>query len=235
MANPYDVAIRHYDALYEEEANLKYVPAHKVDTIRLNFAQSANATSMGLHRLHVLENIMENGFSTRRYYFDKRITNAIIRAMLPVIVGDDWATVGPTIMDDRGILDIYKLVAAMGPRRFGKSMAIGKTMAGIGYVMLLLGGIGIGKTYTQSVFSTNLRTSNGIRSYLLQSYAELGLDVYIIKDTDKQCILCTDPSDRLAPRLVVNFLPSGSTTCVFFAILFYSFIVLVFLVFLGTF
>lgn len=214
MSDPYDVAVRHYQRLREEEAELRYVPQRKVDAVTNNFVLPADSTSAGLHRVHVLEQQLESAFSTKRYYFDRRIHEAIVTSMLPVLIGDDWPTLGPVIMNQRRIKRITKLVACMGPRRMGKSMAIAKCMAAIAFVMLLLGGIAPGKTYTQSVFSTNLRTSNGIRQYLLQFYAELGIDVYIIKDTDKQCILCTDPTNRLAARLVVNFLPSGSTTYV---------------------
>lgn len=207
-------ARRHYQSLFDDELERSVMPKLRLESVSRKMVNANTTTSVGLHRLHLAEQMLETAFSMKRFHFDRQFHNNIIRAMAPVLVGDEWSTLGPKIMRDRNWPYILKLVAAMGPRRMGKSVAVAKAMVVLGTVMLLNGGVENGKAYTQTVFSTGKRASTGIRQHVMTFYAEIGVDHLIVRDSAEQVILSTIPGEPMAPRLIVNFLPAGSTTYV---------------------
>lgn len=137
----------------------------------------------------------------------------MIKASAEMVVGEDWATVGPEIMRSRGWLkqDTSKLVCAKAPRRFGKSVALSKFLAALCEVLLTDGGaLKKGDIFTMSVFSTGLRASSGIKRYVIKFLIERGMLEHIVTNREQICELSANPHDPTAPKIQINFLPSKS-------------------------
>lgn len=217
-----DTAFRHYKGKYDEAIDQEFLPRRKIENAT-TYVVDKPLLSVGMARMQAAEQMLESAFSLKRFHFDRQIHDAAIRAMTPVFLGDEWATLKNKILKERGWVKdgISKLVAAMGPRRMGKTVCMAKCIVVFGYIMLMMGGVEYGRKYTQTVFSTGKRASGGIRSHVMAFYAELGIDGLIIKNTAEQVILSADPSDPKAATVVVNFLPAGSTTYVFLFVFYF--------------
>lgn len=207
----FDSALRHYKELFEEETESRYVPRARLDLVQENFVKSNSESSIGLRRLRTWEQLLETGFSTSRHKFDRTLHAGITQIMAPVLVGEEeWATLGPGLCSARGWKGNSKCLGAMTARRMGKTFGATKAMAATAYVMLKMEGIQRNQVYTQTVFSTNSRTSKSLRSYWLRHARELGLGDYIITENQEQVVLRLDKEDNESPTLIANFLPSGS-------------------------
>lgn len=225
----FEAAAAHYQREYDEETEFRFAARRKIDAIT-NTRVSKRTATQGEKRLQRLEYILEHGFEWQRFAFDKRLHEMMVKASAELVVGEDWATVGPEIMRSRGWLkeNTSKLVCAKAPRRFGKSVALSKFLAALCEVLLTDGGaLKMGEIFTMSVFSTGLRASSGIKRYVIKFLIERGMLEHIVTNREQICELSANPHDPTAPKIQINFLPSKSEAYVLFDILAVVLVVLV--------
>lgn len=120
----------------------------------------------GVARLKKFEYLLENGFAMKRSIFQKQFHDKIVQAMAELIVGDDWERVGPEIIEQRGWGKPCKMVLGKAPRRFGKSMSVGRAAvcAGIvvpGLVQVCTHSL-THNEYSQAIFSTGRRAATNL-------------------------------------------------------------------------
>lgn len=119
----------------------------------------------GVQRLRRFEELLENGFLFKRHIFQRQFHDRCVQAMAEAIVGDDWKTVGPEIMSQRGWKKLVKMVLGKAPRRFGKSQAVGRLA--IAFAICKPGS-------TQAIFSTGRRASKNLLDIAYKHLTEAG-------------------------------------------------------------
>jgi len=163
--------------------------------------------STGEERLRFFEDILENGFKQKLGYFQRKLAQEVVRAMAPVIVGDQWNIIGERICKERGWDDIPKMVLGSAGRRFGKSWVIARCMIARTETVIKY----FDHNDVQSVFSIGKRASGGLRKYVLEGLQERNLMQYAFKCNDENVFLSCNQNVAIA---YMNFYPSNPKVCI---------------------
>lgn len=197
---------------YDEETELRFGVKRRLDVLTSKRVHRTTVSD-GEARLRKLEWIVEHGFQSSRYAFDRLLHGLMIRALAEMVVGSDWNIIGPTIIRDRGWTHMSKLVIGKAPRRFGKTWANSKMGVALCEVMLLSqGALKDGQTFTISIFSTGKRASNGFKQAFMQFLTERDMMDYIESNAAERLELHQRRGDPTSPKIIVNFFPSKAST-----------------------
>jgi len=207
-------AVAQYEKAFEDDNETHFRVKRRIDALSC-VTPKVQTTSAGEGRLQYFEWILEHGFSSCRYAFDRLLHSLMVRALARLIIGDDWDVVGPQIVANRSWSHMSQLVIGKAPRRFGKTWANAKAAVAIVEVMLLSpGALEDGRTFTIAVFSTGARASGGFMETFETFLVERGLDQYvkIRRKGNNARIELHQRDDPTSPKVKVNFLPAKAQT-----------------------
>lgn len=127
----------------------------------------------GAARLIEFEKLIYHGLHWQLHQFQKEFLGKTAEALAEQIVGEDWARIGEGIMHKKKWTKCHiKQVIARAPRRFGKSVSVGKNLDAYGLVM---------PRSTQVVFSTGRRASRNLLEIAYNTIAKSGFLDWICK------------------------------------------------------
>ncbi len=112
---------------------------------------------VGDQRLDDIRKLL-NSMGVTRSQFQRMFHDAFIRAILPIIYGDEWSSCCERVMKDHGIDRIRPEVLIQTPRRFGKTVSVALFVLAC---LLCIPRVRI------CIFSTGKRASGGLMTELL--------------------------------------------------------------------
>lgn len=190
---------------YDNETERDYALRRKVDILSSGRAR-VKETAMGETRIKRLDWILENGFSWKRHHFERMFHAKCVTALAKTMMGPDWSTMGAEIAAERGWDHISKFVAAMAPRRFGKSVSAAKLVAALAEVLIEFPEGLEFTTYPIAVFSTGRRASDALSAYVEGFLQERGMAKYFIKKNSEKIWLQREDK-KMTVQMI--FLPSN--------------------------
>lgn len=126
----------HEEAFYIEAKNYEIYERD----VYFTHPPKLNDTLQGEERLRRFENIIFNGYHYKPHKFQQGFLKEAVKGLAELLVGpEDWRTIGPSIIQQRGWTTMSKMILAKAPRRFGKSMAVG--MIVIAYAAVMPGSV----------------------------------------------------------------------------------------------
>lgn len=161
---------------------------------------------MGETRLKKIEYILEHGYKWKRHYFERMFHSKCVTALAKTLMGPDWSTSGLEIAAEHAWDHISQFVAAMAPRRFGKSVSAAKVVAALAEVLILYPDGLEFTTYPIAVFSTGKRASEALSAYVEDFLKERKLQKYIVRNNFENIWLRREDG-RMTVQM--KFLPSN--------------------------
>lgn len=140
----------------------------------------------GVRRLRRFEDLLENGYEYRRSHFQKGFHSYCTAAVAPNLVGPaDWERAGPQVIKQKSWnpADLGKMKLASAPRRFGKSIAVGRFATTFG--ICKPGSI-------QAIFSTGRRASKNLLDIMFKCLNEAGFGHTITRFNQEELFFCPD-------------------------------------------
>lgn len=94
------------------------------DTVSSNSEEEFKIEISGEDRFRMMIHVLYNGLVWRIQCFQIKFAKHMIQSLAELVIGDDWATIGPRIMKEFGWIATPKISAACAPRRSGKSIVL---------------------------------------------------------------------------------------------------------------
>lgn len=157
----------------EEELRKKIftrVEAHHVQAVKKKIDSHRKEEAGGEERLRAFRTIVYNCFLWNMYRFQRGFMDMIVQTLAPLIVGEDWKVIGPSIMKEFKWSRVKQQTICTGPRRIGKTVLIG--IAEAGAAMVIPG-------CNQGTFSTGKRASGGLRDAVVKTFVASGYGEFI--------------------------------------------------------
>jgi hypothetical protein len=159
-------------------------------------------TLSGEERWHQYIKYMESGLKLwKLHVFQREFFDRIKMATAPLVYGSDWDDVKESVCAENGwkLGGMSRFVLASAPRRFGKSVAIGKHLIAFALVM---------PNSVQAGFSTGRRASSNTLNIAVRTLVANGMSDWIVKCNQEEFWIA-DPEDRYQPRKMF-FYPSNA-------------------------
>ena len=124
--------------VYHEEAFVEHCKKHEIHERGIYFTNPPKKDGMlqGEKTLREFENLVYNGYKYKPHKFQRGFLQQAIKGLAELLVGaEDWRSVGPSIIKQRGWKEMSKMILAKAPRRFGKSIAVGMIVIAFALVM----------------------------------------------------------------------------------------------------
>ena len=126
------IAYRHWlfraYCIYQENIMCSNLMANKLktdrDTVSSNSEEEFKIEISGEDRFRMMIHVLYNGLVWRIQCFQIKFAKHMIQSLAELVIGDDWATIGPRIMKEFGWIATPKISAACAPRRSGKSIVL---------------------------------------------------------------------------------------------------------------
>jgi hypothetical protein len=171
----------------------------------------APGESVGLKRLRLFEETLENGFGEewRRETVQREFHELCSNALAALILDEDWDRDGPDLRRARGWEVSSRLVICKTARRTGKSSAVAMITAALSIAFTAYPSARDKKIGS---FSTGSRASSGLADYNVQLLTVAGAleKQRIVKHNQETLVLRTgDSSDPNGTTITSSFYPSN--------------------------
>jgi hypothetical protein len=173
----------------------------------LGRAVEANAgTRMlpGEKRFRDVMDALENRLCWVRHKFQREFHMRCMASLAKYIIGDDWGACGERICREFGFDTDVSICAAAGPRRFGKSVAVG----GLGAAVAVFGPA----KSRQGIFSTGRRASKYLGELIYTTLVSSGFKHMITVYNQEELWVVPDREKPDDIRKIFYF-PSSSQVC----------------------
>jgi len=124
--------------IYHEDALIEHYKKHEVYEKERYFVNppKKDTISQGERNLRDFEQLVYNGGKYKPHKFQRGFLQQAVKGLAELLVGaDEWRAIGPTIIKQRGWKEMSKMILAKAPRRFGKSIAVGRIVIAFAIIM----------------------------------------------------------------------------------------------------